>query len=195
MITIYFGKSASGKDTFMKKCLATGKCKPIVSYTTRPMREGEKNGADYNFVTPEEFRKIEDQGKMLESRSYDTLVGGKHDTWHYGSPRINPDEDYVAVLDIDGIRQYINAYSKDKIKLIYVFVEDNIRESRAKARGSFDKTEWDRRMADDAIKFSDKALSSLVQEYGSDIAMIDNSGDKPLFSYIKKSGWKEKKEI
>ena len=57
MITIYFGKSASGKDYFLKK-LIRHKIQPIISYTTRPIRDNETNGIDYNFVTNKEFKDL-----------------------------------------------------------------------------------------------------------------------------------------
>lgn len=50
MITLYIGKSAVGKDTLLKKQIEDG-VSPIISFTTRPMREGEVNGVDYNFVS------------------------------------------------------------------------------------------------------------------------------------------------
>ena len=50
MIRIYIGKSAAGKDYFYRKDIKENGFKPVVSYTTRPMRENEVNGRDYNFI-------------------------------------------------------------------------------------------------------------------------------------------------
>ena len=42
------GKSASGKDTIYKELIEKmPKFHSIVPYTTRPMREGEKDGVEY----------------------------------------------------------------------------------------------------------------------------------------------------
>ena len=50
------GEAGSGKDTFMREVL---KLRPdlheIVSCTTRPMREGEQEGVNYFYYTPNEF--------------------------------------------------------------------------------------------------------------------------------------------
>lgn len=41
---VIMGKSSTGKDTVYKELLKSGSLKPIVMYTTRPMREGETAG-------------------------------------------------------------------------------------------------------------------------------------------------------
>ena len=51
---IYYimGKSSTGKDTIFKNLLADKdlNLKTIVSYTTRPIRDGEQDGVEYYFV-------------------------------------------------------------------------------------------------------------------------------------------------
>lgn len=44
---VIMGKSSTGKDTVYKELLKSGRLKPIVMYTTRPMREGETDGKEY----------------------------------------------------------------------------------------------------------------------------------------------------
>ena len=190
MIIIYFGKSASGKDTLMKKQLIHG-TKPIVSYTTRPKRINEIDGVDYNFITLEKFNELAENGDIIAPRLYHTLVQGKPNKWYYGMPKINPLENYVAVLDIKGIIACINEYGVDNINLIYVYTDDKIRKERAKNRGSFDETEWNRRFKDDEIQFSDEAINNLIKNYYKiPIVKINNTYDKPMFSLIK-----EKKNV
>lgn len=52
------GKSASGKDSIYKKLLEdpTLDLTPVIPYTTRPMREGEREGVDYHSWIREECR-------------------------------------------------------------------------------------------------------------------------------------------
>ena len=120
MVNIFIGKSAAGKDTLMSQLVASGTSSPVVSYTTRPMREGEVNGREYVFVTRDEFTKLESDGKILESRSYDTLVNGNPDTWYYGSPVIDPEEkDWSAIVDIKGAKQYIEKYGTKNLNVIF----------------------------------------------------------------------------
>jgi guanylate kinase len=56
------GKSSSGKDTIFRKLLQQEnlQLKPIILYTTRPIRKNEKQGREYHFtnlknVTEENF--------------------------------------------------------------------------------------------------------------------------------------------
>lgn len=45
------GKSASGKDSVYRRVLEDlrDQIRPIVLHTTRPMRDGERNGVEYFF--------------------------------------------------------------------------------------------------------------------------------------------------
>ena len=74
-----------------------------VSATTRPIREGEREGADYHFLTRDEFLRRREAGEFLESATY-----GGH---LYGTLRSEIDRIFAAgrhaVLDIEieGARQ------------------------------------------------------------------------------------------
>ena len=74
-----------------------------VSATTRPMREGEREGVDYHFLTRVEFLRRREAGEFLESATY-----GGH---LYGTLRSEIDRLFAAgrhaVLDIEieGARQ------------------------------------------------------------------------------------------
>ena len=74
-----------------------------VSATTRPMRDGEREGADYHFISREEFLRRRESGDFLESALY-----GPH---LYGTLRSEIDRIFArgrhAVLDIEieGARQ------------------------------------------------------------------------------------------
>jgi guanylate kinase len=74
-----------------------------VSATTRPIREGEREGVDYYFLTGDEFLRRRESGEFLESATY-----GGH---LYGTLRSEIDRIFAAgrhaVLDIEinGARQ------------------------------------------------------------------------------------------
>lgn len=179
MLTILMGKSASGKDTLLKKLVEENGFIPLVSATTRPMREGEVDGVDYNFLSKEEFGKLLMDGKFLESRSYNTTFNGKKDKWWYGSPavKLDPNKNYVKVLDVDGTNSFIEHYGRENCFVVNIKATDKTREYRAVSRGSFSKEEWNRRLRDDEIKFSDERVSAITNytlyndtEYGLDVA-------------------------
>ncbi|MGE5325891.1 MAG: guanylate kinase [Deltaproteobacteria bacterium] len=59
--------SGSGKSTLVKKLIASVPGMVFsVSYTTRPMRAGEKNGREYFFVSPGAFKRMVAAGKFVE---------------------------------------------------------------------------------------------------------------------------------
>ena len=70
-IVILCGKSSSGKDLIRNKLVKNG-YKRIVTNTTRPPREGEKDGVAYNFMTDEQFLELVKNGDMIEYQKYYT---------------------------------------------------------------------------------------------------------------------------
>lgn len=173
MIRIYMGKSAAGKDFLQHKDMKTG-LKPIISYTTRPMRDGEVNGVAYHFVDREEFETLRLQKKFVESRSYHTLVNNVPDIWYYAAPWVNPDDNWVTVLDLDGAQAFLTAYGSSKIELILVEADEEIRKKRAMSRGGFDEIEWNRRVIADNNDFSEEKIKTLELIYGKKITRIIN---------------------
>lgn len=171
MIKIYVGKSASGKDFFLNKAVKDG-FKRVVSYTTRPIRPNEVNGRDYDFVTADEFKKL----NLMESRKYETNVAGKKEVWYYGTPILQDYKttNYVVVVDINGAMNYLRFYGSKYCDIVYVNCLEELREQRAVKRGGFDKTEWDRRAADDKIKFSENKINLLSYFAGGIYVIINN---------------------
>ncbi|MBR3367500.1 MAG: guanylate kinase [Lachnospiraceae bacterium] len=75
------GKSAAGKDTLYQRLLADHSLglRPVIPCTTRPMREGEQDGREYFFRTAAQFEEARQQGRVIESRCYQTV----HGPWIY----------------------------------------------------------------------------------------------------------------
>ena len=127
------GKSSSGKDTIFKLLLGREdlNLNRIVSYTTRPIRSGENNGDDYNFVTLERKDELVESGKVIEIRKYDTV----HGPWFYftvDDESINLDsKDYLIIGTVESYVKIRDYYGKDKVLPIYIEVDDGIRLSRA----------------------------------------------------------------
>lgn len=76
MLLILVGKSGSGKDYTMRKLVEKGYIQ-LVSWTTRPMREGEVEGREYHFCNNDEFSYMIDKGLFVEWRRYETLMRGE----------------------------------------------------------------------------------------------------------------------
>jgi guanylate kinase len=96
--------SGGGKTTIAKSLLqARDDLAYSVSATTRPRREGERDGVDYHFVTREEFLRRVDAGEFLEWATY---AGNLYGTLRSEIDRI-VGRGRTAVLDveIEGARQ------------------------------------------------------------------------------------------
>lgn len=176
MITILIGKSASGKDAILRTFKHNFGFTPIISTTSRPIRKREVDGVDYIFVSAQTFKYMIDIGCFIEYRSYNTLVNGEPDVWYYGVQtfELEPDKNYIVILDVEGAREFIKYFGKENIRVIYIHADDYVRKSRAEKRGSFDETEWVRRLNDDAVKFSSNVRSDIVD------LCIDNNGGLSL---------------
>ncbi len=174
MIRVYYGKSASGKDTMAKKCVEYG-YKPIISYTTRPMRPGEVDGKDYHFVSDVEFDKLQENGLLLESRVYNVVVNGNPGVWKYGSPIVDPlAANYVAVTEINGLRAYIEHYGAENILPVYLYVpSDEERHRRYINRGG-EEAEWKRRFIADEEDFSEENLRRIYLLSGGRVIEEEN---------------------
>ena len=119
------GKSASGKST-IERLLEEKGLKRLISFTTRPMRENERTGVDYNYITIQEFENLKSNGQLLECTEYRG--------WYYGinSSQIDmkDDRDYLAVIEPHGYRQ-IKEKLGDKVIGIYITIQDKERILRA----------------------------------------------------------------
>ena len=123
------GKAGSGKDTIAKELI---KCFPdkferVVSATTRPPREGEVNGVDYHFLTPEAFLAELDNNRMLEATCFND--------WAYGTPITSLDDKKINVLVLNP--EGVNILSWDKridLKVAYIIASDKERLIRQLSR-------------------------------------------------------------
>ena len=135
MAKIFFvlGKSCSGKDTIFQK-LKNDKSlnlNTVVGYTTRPMREGEKDGVEYFFVTEEKLQQLKISGKVIECRDYNTV----HGVWSYftvddGQIDLNKGN-YLYIGTLESYEQMVKYYGKDVVVPLYIEVENGERLWRA----------------------------------------------------------------
>jgi len=95
---VIVGKSASGKSTLQNNFVkAHPDYHKVVTYTTRPMREGEVDGVDYHFISQKMFDSFIEQGFFVEYASYRD--------WSYGTAKSDcQDSKAVAALTPAGLR-------------------------------------------------------------------------------------------
>lgn len=129
------GKSASGKDTIYKKIHAgMPELKTVRMYTTRPIRDGEKDGVEYNFVDEVYLKTCRDNGTLIECRTYDTVYG----PWSYftvNDGQIDLEHgNYLVMGTLESYEKMRVFYGKDVLVPIYIHVEDGLRLRRAMER-------------------------------------------------------------
>lgn len=101
------GESGTGKDTILKKIVHDSilyhniNFNEIVSYTSRPKRENEVNGINYNFISEEEFKNLIDDDTMLEFTVFNN--------WYYGTALSGLKEDKIniGVFNPEGIKNLL----------------------------------------------------------------------------------------
>ena len=165
------GKSASGKDTIYKKVKEQlPELKPIVIYTTRPIREGEREGVEYYFVDDARLQELQDAGKVIELREYHTV----HGIWKYFTAddgQFDREDHLIAIGTLESYVQLRKYFGDAKLVPIYIEVDDGVRLERALLREKQQKTpkyeELCRRFLADAADFSEGKLkeAGIIKRY------------------------------
>ena len=118
------GKSCSGKDTLCARILERyPELKPVIPHTTRPRRPGEAEGQSYHFVTEEQLRRYEEEGRVIEKRVYHTTQG----PWTYFTLRFALDTDRLVITTLEGAQALMDCYGPDAVRLVYLHVDDRTR--------------------------------------------------------------------
>jgi guanylate kinase len=101
LLIVLSGLSGVGKDTVLAGLRKSRLPAYIsISATTRPHRPGEKDGADYYFLTPSEFQAMIDANQLLE---WATVYGNR-----YGIPAepvrqaLQKGQDVIVKIDVQG---------------------------------------------------------------------------------------------
>ena len=116
-LAVLSGPSGAGKTSICKALLEDPRVVLSVSATTRAPRPGEKDGVDYWFHSPEEFRAMVAAGDFIEwAEVYGNL---------YGTPRRPLEEasrrrDRLMLLDIDV--QGAAQLRQRKLEAVFIFI-------------------------------------------------------------------------
>ena len=158
------GRSASGKDKIFRALREDPvlNLTRIVRYTTRPVREREKEGVQYHFVTDAELDHFKAAGKVIEEERYETV----HGLWRYATIDDGAVDfaagDYLMIGTIHsftGLRDY---YGADRVHPVYIDVrEDNLLEralKRERKQAEPKYKEMCRRFLADSEDFSEENI-------------------------------------
>ncbi|MBR3569237.1 MAG: hypothetical protein IKN96_00335 [Oscillibacter sp.] len=143
------GQIASGKTTLAEFMEAQG-FEGVVTYTTRPKRDGETDGADYHFLTDAEFLEKAETGFFAETTEYSAKFGHVR----YGTSKESLETPggvkKVIALNPEGVMTLKNAGYD--IFAVYLDMPQETLMRRALRRGD-DPAEIGRRIAGDARLF------------------------------------------
>lgn len=133
-LIVLSGPSGVGKGTVRKLLMDKGLNLAFsVSMTTRKPREGEVEGADYFFVSEEEFKKAIEANELLE---YAKFVNN-----YYGTPRNYVEklrkEGKNVLLEIEtrGAREVIEEFKEDKRFITIFLLPPSFEELEKRIRG------------------------------------------------------------
>lgn len=150
------GKSSSGKDTIYKKLLEEKEFhfKTLVPYTTRPMRSQEKNGVDYFFTDEDGLERIRQEGRLIELRSYHTVLG----IWNYFTVDDGQLDlancNYLMVGTLESWQAMRKYFGDESLVPILIELDDGVRLQRA----------LDREKAQDEPKYAEMCRRFLADE-------------------------------
>lgn len=129
------GKSASGKDSIYHALMDSGLgLKPVVLYSTRPMRDGEAEGVEYHFISDAQFYSLKEAGKLIEYREYQTM----HGIWRYmtvddGQIDLKKDS-FLMIGTLESYEKTLVYMGSENIFPIYLTLDDGERLMRALLR-------------------------------------------------------------
>ena len=153
---VLVGESASGKDYIKQTLVEEYGFKPLITYTSRPMRDGEKQHSTYHFISEEDFKKKINEHFFAEWKKYKTTEG----VWYYGTALedyYRADENSIVILTPDGVKDLQD--KNIKMYIVYIYANLRTRMQRLSLRGD-NQEEAERRIKADEYDF--QGIEALV---------------------------------
>lgn len=145
-ILIFLGNSGSGKSFAESQLLSnySDRFKKVISATTRAPRNNEKHGADYYFLSQDEFKnQIFAEQDSFGGNNYGTLAS-----------EINTERDIILVIEPNGAKKILDFLNKNNINkevIIFLFdIDQEIRIKNMEKRGD-SRAQIEKRLLSDDI--------------------------------------------
>jgi len=144
--------SGAGKTSLVKAIMQQAtQLQTSVSYTTRPMREGEVDGKDYHFIEKETFIKMRDANDFLEYAEVFGNFYGTSKSWL--SDTLAKGDDVILEIDWQGAEQVRKAFP-DSTGIFIVPPSRAILLERLEGRGTDNEEVIQRRTAEAITEMS-----------------------------------------
>lgn len=111
-IILLVGKSGTGKSTLAKELKNKYGLKELVSYTDRPMREGEHQFEGHIFVSKEEM------DSMLADFEDKIIAKTVFDGYRYCALQEQVANSDIYIIDIEGVKFFTEHYTGKKIPIV-----------------------------------------------------------------------------
>jgi guanylate kinase len=144
LLFIVSAPSGAGKTTLVERLVEqTPHLKMSRSYTSRPAREGETDGVDYNFITRAAFEAMAARGEFLE---WADVFGNLYGTGAADTERVLASgDDVVLVIDVQGARK-VRAKGIDATSVFVMPPSLDILEQRLRGRSKDSEDAIQRRL-------------------------------------------------
>lgn len=145
--------SGGGKGTLIRRVLdRVSNLSYSVSFTTRAPRNGEVDGREYFFVTPEQFKKMAAAGAFLEwAHVHGKLYGTAHEQV---VREVSAGRDIILEVDVQGAAS-VRALMGDSVSIFILPPSFQVLRQRLEARGTDSLDELDLRLRNAPTEMKD----------------------------------------
>ncbi|MDN6721517.1 MAG: hypothetical protein L0L52_04685 [Staphylococcus equorum] len=159
-MTVYavVGNTLSGKSSLVRDLVTSTGIKQVTTYTTRPMREGERDGIDYHFISSEEM----DNGNYFGRRDFYTVYREEPYSYAMSKDDVFPFEDKILILDSAGVRALKDEIGYGNVVTVFIDAPIDLLVERGKLRGDSEEEVQRRLHVDRDSLISAKYFADIV---------------------------------